>query len=393
MGTIRERLSRVYELEATPGRIPAMEGYRGLAILLVFFVHFDSLFGDYAAEGTALRGALGALGRVGNVGVDLFFVASGYLIYGAVVRKPIEYAKFFRRRVERIYPTFVAVFAAYVALSYAFPERSRIPKDAGAAAGYLAQNFFLLPGIARVPAMITVAWSLSYEFFYYLTIPVLVGALSMQRWRPAARGLAFGAVGAGFLVYCFLVDPFRDRLTLFVAGILLYETMQSRALAPRVGRAGEWAGLAFVAASFAFVVATYERAAWVAWLPGFEEASGTWRVLAMSLCFYVFAFLCFAVDGFTNRVFCAAPLRWLGNMSYSYYLVHGLALLGVSLVFHRFAPPGSGSPALLVAALAVGFAATVALSTALFLLVEKPYSLTPRPRRAANASTKAHNST
>src|SRR4051794_12438486 len=78
---------RVYDLSAGEGRMRSLEGLRGFAVLLVFCVHFDALFGQYASEMPLVRQASRFLGIVGNIGVDLFFVISGYLIYGTLLRQ------------------------------------------------------------------------------------------------------------------------------------------------------------------------------------------------------------------------------------------------------------------------------------------------------------------
>src|ERR1041385_7793178 len=117
---------RIYELAGDAGRLTPMEGLRGLAVLLVFFVHFHALFGGYAENILILRTASHFLGVVGNAGVDLFFVLSGYLIYGALLRNRTSIVKFLWRRVERIYPTFLAVFVLYLGLSALFPDASKL---------------------------------------------------------------------------------------------------------------------------------------------------------------------------------------------------------------------------------------------------------------------------
>src|SRR5262249_39236648 len=149
-------------------RIIPFEGLRGLAVLLVFFVHFNAAFGDALAHGSAMW----TLGRVlwanGNAGVDLFFLLSGYLIYGGLLPKPSGYWKYLARRVEPIYPTFLAVFGIYLALSLAFPAQSKIIEPGRGTVPYLIENLLLLPGVFHIKPIVTVAWSLSYEFAFYL---------------------------------------------------------------------------------------------------------------------------------------------------------------------------------------------------------------------------------
>jgi len=89
----------------------------------------------------------------------------------------------------------------------------------------------------------------------------------------------------------------------------------------------------------------------------------------LALCMFWFALYCFGYDGRMKRVFSWAPLRALGNMSYSFYLIHGLAIQALKMVLVPV--PGWVSFGLsLVAALGV--------SLVLYAVVEKPLSLTRR---------------
>ncbi|MGB0582294.1 MAG: acyltransferase family protein, partial [Limisphaerales bacterium] len=147
--------------------IRAMEGLRGLAVIMVFFAHYVCLIQPWIGTGTATWEIGEQLRSIGHAGVDLFFVLSGYLIYGAMIRRHRPFFDFMGKRISRIYPTFLAVFGLYLVLSYAFPRSSKIPADVEAAGVYLLQNLVFLPGMIDVEPMIVVSWSLSYEFFFY----------------------------------------------------------------------------------------------------------------------------------------------------------------------------------------------------------------------------------
>jgi peptidoglycan/LPS O-acetylase OafA/YrhL len=202
----------------------------------------------------------------------------------------------------------------------------------------------------------------------------------MRRWAPRQRIAFFLLLTALFFAFCFLISAARVRLSMFAAGILLYETMQSTDIPKKLTLRLETLGVSFFGLSFLALGLIYERYRVVSWLPGFEYASGTHRVLLMFFSFYVFALFCFAFDGVTNRILRWTPMRWLGNISYSFYLIHGLTLVAVSEVSHRIIPPSGHSPWLVLGFLCVGFAATVASATLLFVLVEKPCSLTSKPK-------------
>lgn len=218
-----EWLRSRFELSAHSVR--PMEGLRGFAVTLVFLVHYISLSGTETWIGDALH-------TIGNSGVDLFFVLSGYLIYGSLVRRPQRFASFMARRVERIYPAFAVVFALYLALSIALPQHSRIPAEGWSS--YLLANFMLLPGIFPIEPMITVAWSLSYEMFFYLLAPIVFAATALRERAQMTRVALVSMFAVAYAAYCALVGG-HPRLLMFAAGILLYEAIQANRRAPSVG--------------------------------------------------------------------------------------------------------------------------------------------------------------
>jgi peptidoglycan/LPS O-acetylase OafA/YrhL len=73
-------------------------------------------------------------------------------------------------------------------------------------------------------------------------------------------------------------------------------------------------------------------------------------------------------------------MRWLGNMSYSYYLVHGLTLKAAFVMAAKVVPPAAHGPLFMAGLLPLMFAATLIPSGVLFVLVERPFSLKVQPR-------------
>jgi peptidoglycan/LPS O-acetylase OafA/YrhL len=341
------RLAELFELSKDRRNLP-MEGLRGFAVFLVFMVHYTTLCEPWT--GAALRPIGGALRQMGNIGVDLFFVLSGYLIYGSLIAKEQRFGKFMLRRAQRIYPAFLAVFAVYLALSLVFPRESKIPADG--ALTYIVQNLLLLPGIFPIEPIITVAWSLSYEMFFYLTIPLLIALLLLRRWTPVQRCVLFVLFAAAIS----LVD--HRRFLMFIGGILICELMKIVRPPPAAVAVG---GILVALASPFPQVPTQLRIALL-------------MIGCCALCWH-----CFAAQSFVSRAFSWTPLRWLGNMSYSYYLIHGLALKFAFMIFGLLVAPGKD---LFVALLAPMFAVTLVPSALLFLLIERPFSLqTKSPAR------------
>ncbi len=375
----RERLWALFDSGSGHGRLVAMEGLRGVAVLLVFLVHFHTLFEPYV-DGRSPLHAASAFGEViGHAGVDLFFILSGYLIYGGFFRSSPPLAQYFRRRAQRIHPTFLVVLAIYLLLSLAVPGESKIRGSGVEAAGYILANVMLLPGMLPIVPVITVAWSLSYEWFYYLFVPALVTLTRMRRWSASRRVALFTALGAAHVAVCVAYPGLHPRLAMFLAGMVLYERIGAKREARPAARAAELGALGAFATS---LVAVYLlRGSHPSHLvPGaagrlLDAAvdSGSARVAVLALPLYAFVRESLGRNGILHRALAWKPLRALGNMSYSYYLIHGLALKVLSVGLAR---AGAGAHAALFCALfPAGLAATLAAAAGLFVLVEKPLSL------------------
>lgn len=371
--SLTKRLEDVYEVAAPggAGRIVPMEGVRGLAVLLVFFVHYHALFHRWTLDGGTARRISEFLWSIGHSGVDLFFALSGFLIYGSVITGKTPYLKFMGRRAWRIYPTFLAVFAVYFVLSFVFPAENKIPSGLVPGSAYVFENLLLLPGIFDITPMITVAWSLSYEIFYYLLIPLIVIGLGLRRWSPKSCAAFFAGLALAYTAYCAL-GPFpRLQLIMFISGILLFEAFR---LLPEDGAARSTVGrdllglLALLACVPAARISGEGGRGWFA------------KIILEFPLVLVFLFACFRSTSFLGRLFSGRFIRYLGNMSYSYYLLHGLALKFVAMVLARLIPDASGDWIFWLA-LPAAFAVTWAASTALYVLVEKPAQA--RPHRHA----------
>ena len=366
-------LEERFELSRGAGHnVRSMEGLRGLAVFLVFFVHYGAQMAIYLPAHSTTTSIAHALQTAGAAGVDLFFVLSGYLIYGKIISRPQPFLTFIRRRIERIYPTFIAVFAIYVLFSFLHPADDKIPHSLPQGLAYLAANFFLLPGLFPITAMITQAWSLSYELFFYLAIPLLVTTLMMRRWAARARIAFFLAISILFVLYC-SVEGGHVRLIMFVSGIVLYEVLRNRIWPAPPSFIGP---IAFLAGLIVLV------------LPLSGAAGYSLQICALFVAFFLLCHVCFGEPAaLATRVMSLPPIRWFGNMSYSYYLFHGLVLKALFLILPHIIPVADGSQALYWLMLPFVFVATVIPSTVLFVLVERPFSLSPALEKRAARET------
>lgn len=349
-----------------------MEGLRGFAVFLVFLVHYSTLIGQWITPNSDLAFLSDAIHSMGNAGVDLFFVLSGFLIYGSLITRKKKFGDFIRKRIARIYPAFCFVFTVYLGLSYLVPGESKIPVAPWAALLYICENFLLLPGLLPIEPLITVAWSLSYEMFYYLLIPAAI-ALAGLRARSGQWRVAFFLALATALCMACVLHGGPVRLVMFISGILLHEALVARPVSALRGR---YAVLALIAGLAALVI------------PIALPAPVTLNAIILAVAFFALCYACFSrPTAPLARLFCWTPMRWLGNMSYSYYLLHGLALkLGFRLL-HNAIPAVAHESLFYVSMLVPMFTLTLVPTIALFLLIERPFSLTKvddsaRPRHA-----------
>src|SRR6266478_4186080 len=171
-------------------RQPGLDLLRALAIIVVVIYH-AALFGFKLP---------GRLDRFGWIGVDLFFVLSGYLIGGQLLaplsrEKPIRLGSFFARRVLRIMPAYFVILGVYFLL----PSWREYPDMAQPLWKFLLsiQNIALHGGTA-----FSHAWSLAVEDQFYLCLPFI---LLVLLWRPrGAMILSCVIVVGGVLLRAFL---------------------------------------------------------------------------------------------------------------------------------------------------------------------------------------------
>jgi peptidoglycan/LPS O-acetylase OafA/YrhL len=395
-------LKQKFELESGKHRLLQMEGLRGIAILLVFLLHYYSLVWVHErGSGTARH----ALDVIGGSGVDLFFVLSGYLIYGAVSNPNFRLGKFLRRRVERIYPAFLVVLLFYVSTSLVFGTDhgngratwNRIPVNTpGGTALYILQNMLFLPGVFAIQPIMNVAWSLSYEWFFYLFLPLAYWALRFRLAGARTRILAVGGIAATIAATQLILPLLfiraenlslatHIRSIMFLGGMIVYDLMHS--VRGREFRAERLTWL-FVPLMGAIVLI-------LRWTPQPDQPTAMVRreTLISATLLVLYPLLVYiAIQG---RSAIAAglswtPLRWLGNMSYSFYLFHAVALHGLGLIIVRLQGGAQATWLLAIESIAflpVAFLITTASCIPLFLLVERPVSLSPNKRVPDSAAT------
>ena len=305
---------------------------------------------------------------VGAAGVDVFFVISGFIMWTVSCRRAAGPGDFLMRRAGRIAPLYWVVTLVVVGLAVLrpslFPNMRLTP-------GHVVQSLLFLPH--RDPAgvvapVIVPGWTLNYEAFFYVVFAATL-LLPLKR-----RSIALSAALGGMcLIGLFLprgrwpaADVYTDPLILeFAAGVWLAKA----AAAGRLGRPP--AALAAIAAGIAILVGAAVTEV---------DVNGWARLLFWGLPALLIVWGALSLEG-CSQMPKAAPLKALGDASYSLYLSHGLAL---SLAFKIL--DGRGLGGLAAVALSVPFA--VVCGFACYRLVEQPLLTLfhGRPRRRADAA-------
>ena len=358
---------------AEPRYRPDLEGLRGVAILLVLLCH------------VRIPGA-----EAGFVGVDVFFVLSGFLITGLLVNERertgrIGLGPFYARRARRILPAAVVVLAATILaapLVLSPLDLRRIADDGLAASLSLANIRYAVDATDYFAPVDTSPmlhfWSLAVEEQFYLLWPILLLTVArIGRPRLAMAALAI-ALLAGSFVLCSVLTDTANAWAYFSLPTRAWQLAAGGLLAlgaPLLGRvpngvaaAVGWLGAALLGAGLVAIGPTTAYPGLASLLP----TLGAVALIASG-----------GVLGSPGWIALArAPLRWLGRISYSLYLWHwpllilGPAALGMAVAEGE--PPGGD---LAVRVGLVGIA--VALAAATWALVEEPFRrgrLVPRGR-------------
>lgn len=336
---------------------PDVDGLRAVAVMLVLNFH-------------AFAGVMPG----GFVGVDVFFVISGFLITGIIAREleqgQFSLLTFYVRRIRRIFPALLVVLAVSLVLGWMFmlpAFYARLGLDVFASAGFLANIALLLQSgyfdveSARKPLLHL--WSLGIEEQFYLAWPLILMFASRRKMSivtvAAVLGIAsfvlnVALIGSKPVVAFYL--PFTRAFELLLGAVLACSwdrVDQGR----RASDIRAWTGAAMIAASAAL-------------LDGHSAFPGWWAILPVAGT----ALLVSAPGAWICRVVLASPpLVWIGLISYPLYLWHWpLLVFGATIKFQPLTLPERELVLLL----------STVLAWATYAFIEKPIRFgAPGPRK------------
>ena len=298
--------------------VPEVNGMRALAVVAVVLYHLE------------LHWIPG-----GFVGVDVFFVISGYLITSIIgaelAHGHFSFRVFYGRRMMRILPAlYVVSIATALLFSALFPPQLSGELLKSMVAGLLSYSnlwfYFTVDYFADNVTQPTLHyWSLAVEEQFYLVLPLLYWAL----WRAGGARLALRVFALLFVVSlgwaCWVVGTERSA-AFFLPWLRAWELLAGSLLSlaplhrwsPRVKRWLAEAGLAMVLLAIFLYDSKMVFPGYNAILP----VLGTVLMIAGA-----------GAGGVANRLLSSPPAQWLGKVSYSLYLVHWPLICLVSLVF------------------------------------------------------------
>ena len=299
-------------MSSTPERIHAVDALRAIAVLPVILFHLnpDWLPGGY-------------------LGVDVFFVISGYLITGIIAKeineKTFTFAGFYRRRIRRILPALLAMMSGVLVAGILISpmQLNEIARQIRAVIlingnGALCDNIGNYWGTDALADPLLHTWSLGVEEQFYLLFPLLVWML--VRYQGAGRTLAY-VLGLGLMSFVwFLIQSAANPPKAFYlllprawelmagATIAIATMADAGGIGPRRGAAAaSWAGLAIILTAYA--------------LPDYGSIFQRLRPL-MAVPGVMLFLWGMKTDSRLHRAIAHPGMVWIGLVSYSLYLWH-----------------------------------------------------------------------
>jgi len=278
---------------AVSQRIPALDGWRGIAILLVLADHTQAAFlGRYARPWT----------QTGQHGVTLFFVLSGFLITGKLLEGQ-SLRTFYIRRFFRLMP------AAWSYLAFLGMVELLLHLRVVSLSGVVSCIFFFRNYSSSHLLATGHFWSLSMEEQFYLVWPclLLLAGFKKARWVAVVGAIACAVYRFLFWShYSHQWLSFRTevRCDALLVGCLLALLFHDAKLRAVITRASKYLALPALAV-FAFCITQFP------WLPPLYEDVAIAILLAASVAY---------PHGVLARLMSLPPLAWLGLVSYSIYV-------------------------------------------------------------------------
>jgi peptidoglycan/LPS O-acetylase OafA/YrhL len=325
-------------------RIPELDGVRGLAVLLVLIVHiipYNPVLVDLP-----FPELIHALSHMGWIGVDVFFVLSGFLITSILLQTRDGdgyYRNFYARRALRIFPlyylTITIVFIVVIIFSpdqknevlYNLPWYYLYVSNWGFSFLYLEDPF-----------AIGLAWSLAIEEQFYLVWPLIVYRLNSRKLVLLSLILIISSLFVRIVLPQLYISPTIDYGELFYhATFTRLDSLILGALIAMMYQLEFWKKLLGILATPTFIISLFA----IYYLVSINPISPLWDNPPMYI--YGFTFIALAAGGLIvmlttypeesllRKLFRIRLLSFFGKYSYAIYLFHRIPILFLDRYFNE----------------------------------------------------------
>lgn len=285
--------------------MPALTGLRGVAAIWVVLFH---LFWP----------GVDPLTRAGYLGVDIFFILSGFVLSHVYLRKEelvtrSGYLRFLLTRLARIYPLHLATLILLLFVVVALPGFTHYLRPGSFGLSAFIANLFLVQNWGRHPVLgwNRPTWSLSAEWFAYLLFPFCV--LLLRKLKHRAVSLAFAVICLAATAALTMLIGKHDLAGVGAAGML------------RMG--GEFAAGCFLYHAFAGGFRLVPAVGYVVAISTLLAVDCGLPLQSLSLLsFATIVLLCAQGNNLVSMALSSRPIVYLGEISYSVYLLHWILI-------------------------------------------------------------------
>ncbi len=339
-------------------RVVPLDGLRGILALAVFF-HHAAINQQFLADGRWALPPSRFYTLLGQVGVAVFFMITGFLFWSRLIKEErnTDWLHLYIGRAFRLAPLYVAVAVAGLLIvlgSSKFELRVRPLQFGRELLSWFSMGFARpssINGFDQAPLLLSgLAWTLSYEWCFYFSLPLLALVVGRGRLHLAFAGTAL----AISLLYVYLhtapaiTAPPSECVALFLVGMTCASLIQA-GMAPALP---DFTGSILIA----LLVCTV--------FLGFSSSHSAGATLLLGVAFYLVASGCSFFGLLTSR-----PARRLGDISYGTYLLQGLAIF---LVLDSVRTDAFRRPWVYWAGVSICALVLVAVATVTHAWIERP---------------------
>lgn len=319
-------LSKLFGIRPASGRFATIDGLRGLLALAVFLCH-ACIWYFYTRTGRWELPPSNLYTHFGQSGVALFFMISGFLFFSKLIdgrKRAIDWGALFVSRVLRLTPLYLFTVLLLVVVILYLPGGVREPigtlsRGVMRWVGFTVMGAPDLNGIENTWRIVAgVTWSLPYEWFFYLSLPLL--ALSVRVVPPAPYVL----LGIATLIALIAWGPQLQHLASFLGGIVAACMVRWTAFRQ------------FAVTTASSVLCLFSLALAVGLFPTAYDPG--------ALALISIAFVLVACGSSLFGLLTSSASRLLGELAYGIYLLHGMLLFVVFVVLADLTQPLARSP-------------------------------------------------